>query len=53
MEYSADLIHRYFCNPNFKSYIDTIPGTYAAETDKKYQGINSGVYLEQRLAATY
>lgn len=51
--YPARYSIAYFCNPNFKSYIDTIPGTYAAETDKKYQGINSGVYLEQRLAATY
>lgn len=44
---------RYFCNPNFKSHIEAIPGTYAAEAEKKYQGINSGDYLVQRLAATY
>ncbi|CAN8097156.1 unnamed protein product [Discula destructiva] len=43
----------YFCNPNFKSQIEAIPGTYAAETDKKYQGVNTGEYLVQRLAATY
>ncbi|KAL2155942.1 hypothetical protein VTH82DRAFT_684 [Thermothelomyces myriococcoides] len=43
----------YFCNPNFKDYIEAIPGTYATEADKKYEGINSGEYLVQRLAATY
>lgn len=43
----------YFCNPNNKSYIEAIPGTYAAESEKKYEGINSGQYLVQRLAATY
>ncbi|RYP14407.1 hypothetical protein DL765_006396 [Monosporascus sp. GIB2] len=43
----------YFCNPNFKSYITAIPGTYASEKDLKYEGINSGQYLVQRLAATY
>lgn len=46
-------MNRYFCNPNFKSYIEAIPGTYATETDKKYAGISSGDYLVQRLAATY
>lgn len=44
---------RYFCNPNFDSQIEAIPGTYAAETEKKYQGVNTGDYLVQRLAATY
>ncbi|KAK7753447.1 hypothetical protein SLS62_004522 [Diatrype stigma] len=43
----------YFCNPNFKSYIKAIPGTYETEKDLKYQGINSGEYLVQRLATTY
>ncbi|TEA22195.1 2-oxoglutarate-dependent dioxygenase gloF [Colletotrichum sidae] len=43
----------YFCNPNYKSHIEAIPGTYATEADKKYEGINSGQYLVQRLAATY
>ncbi|KAI2470390.1 hypothetical protein F4781DRAFT_390787 [Annulohypoxylon bovei var. microspora] len=44
---------RYFCNPNFNRYIEAIPGTYAAETERKYEGINSGQYLVQRLTATY
>ncbi|KAM7191410.1 hypothetical protein V8F20_009337 [Naviculisporaceae sp. PSN 640] len=43
----------YFCNPNFKDHIEAIPGTYATEAEKKYDGINSGQYLVQRLAATY
>ncbi|CAG7557645.1 unnamed protein product [Fusarium equiseti] len=43
----------YFCNPNFKSFIEAIPGTFETEKDKKYEGINSGDYLVQRLTATY
>ncbi|KAK4455877.1 thymine dioxygenase [Podospora aff. communis PSN243] len=43
----------YFCNPNFKNHIEAIPGTFATEGEKKYPGINSGVYLVQRLTATY
>lgn len=44
----------YFCNPNFNKYIEAIPGTFGAEKgEKKYDGINSGEYLVQRLAATY
>jgi hypothetical protein len=44
---------RYFCNPNSKSFIEALPGTYGTEEEKKYDGINSGQYLVQRLAATY
>ena len=44
---------RYFCNPNFRDFIEAIPGTYGTEADKKYEGINSGEYLVQRLTATY
>ncbi|KAM0198769.1 hypothetical protein ACHAPA_001008 [Fusarium lateritium] len=43
----------YFCNPNFKSHIEAIPGTFETDKDKKYEGINSGDYLVQRLTATY
>ncbi|KAK0711512.1 thymine dioxygenase [Lasiosphaeris hirsuta] len=43
----------YFCNPNFKDYIEALPGTYATEAEKKYDGISSGDYLVQRLTATY
>lgn len=46
--------NRYFCNPNFDSFIEAIPGTYGAEKgEKKYEGIYSGEYLVQRLSATY
>jgi hypothetical protein len=44
---------RYFCNPNFSSYIEALPGTYGTEEEKKYKGISSGDYLVQRLTATY
>lgn len=44
----------YFCNPNFSSQIEAIEGTHGGEKgDRKYEGINSGDYLVQRLAATY
>lgn len=43
----------YFCNPNFKDFIEVLPGTYATEQEKKYEGITSGDYLVQRLTATY
>jgi hypothetical protein len=43
----------YFCNPNFESYIEALPGTFATEQDKKHEGIKSGDYLVQRLTATY
>lgn len=42
----------YFCNPNFDKHIEALPGTFEKE-GKKYEGINSGDYLVQRLAATY
>ncbi|KAI9834901.1 MAG: hypothetical protein M1838_005452 [Thelocarpon superellum] len=48
----------YFCNPNFEKFIEVLPGTYddhgvGVKGEKKYDGINSGQYLVQRLAATY
>ena len=43
----------YFCNPNFDRFIDAIPSTYGEAKAKKYEGINSGQYLVQRLTATY
>ncbi|KAK3997363.1 hypothetical protein QBC44DRAFT_315865 [Cladorrhinum sp. PSN332] len=52
-EYPPRYSIAYFCNPNFKDFIEAIPGTYASETEKKYEGINSGQYLVQRLTATY
>ncbi|PQK12131.1 hypothetical protein BB8028_0003g07490 [Beauveria bassiana] len=56
---SADVVYpprysvAYFCNPNADKLIEAMPGTYADEADKKYEGITSGDYLFQRLAATY
>ncbi|RDW94682.1 clavaminate synthase-like protein [Coleophoma crateriformis] len=55
-KYPARYSMAYFCNPNFKSFIEAIPGTYGAgakDPEKKYEGINSHDYLEMRLAATY
>jgi isopenicillin N synthase-like dioxygenase len=44
----------YFCNPNHDKFIEALPGTYGDGVgEKKYDGINSGQYLIQRLAATY
>ncbi|KAI0480139.1 thymine dioxygenase [Xylariaceae sp. FL0804] len=51
--YPARYSIAYFCNPNFKSHIEAIPGTYATEAERKYEGINSGQYLVQRLTTTY
>ncbi|TPX18516.1 uncharacterized protein E0L32_011554 [Thyridium curvatum] len=51
--YPARYSIAYFCNPNFKSHIEAIPGTFATESEKKYEGINSGDYLVQRLGTTY
>lgn len=51
--YPARYSIAYFCNPNFKSQIEAIPGTYADELERKYAGVNTGEYLVQRLAATY
>ncbi|KAI9743871.1 MAG: hypothetical protein M1818_002605 [Claussenomyces sp. TS43310] len=52
-EYPARYSMAYFCNPNFKDHIEAIPGTYGQSEQKKYEGINSGEYLVQRLTATY
>ncbi|KAI1433415.1 thymine dioxygenase [Xylaria sp. CBS 124048] len=51
--YPARYSIAYFCNPNYKSHIEAIPGTYESEKDRKYPGINSGEYLVRRLTATY
>ncbi|ODA79981.1 hypothetical protein RJ55_02939 [Drechmeria coniospora] len=53
VEYPPRYSIAYFCNPNFACHIETLPGTYASEAEKKYEGINSGQYLIQRLTATY
>jgi len=43
----------FFCNPSFDKTIEALPGTYETEAAKKYPAVNSGDYLEMRLAATY
>ena len=50
--YPARYSIAYFCNPDFHKTIDAVPGTVGNET-KKYEAINSGKYLVQRLQATY
>ncbi|KAF1918544.1 hypothetical protein BDU57DRAFT_202833 [Ampelomyces quisqualis] len=42
----------YFCNPNYESMIQAIPGTFE-DAGRKYGDVNSGDYLIQRLTATY
>lgn len=43
----------YFCNPDFDKTIDALPGTWDSKNAKKWEPINSGDYLEQRLSTTY
>ncbi|GAB7363996.1 hypothetical protein MBLNU230_g4556t1 [Neophaeotheca triangularis] len=51
--YPARYSIAYFCNPNFDRFIDAIPGTVGQGEVKRYEGVNSGEYLVQRLSATY
>ncbi|KAK5085552.1 hypothetical protein LTR05_004837 [Lithohypha guttulata] len=51
--FSARYSIAYFCNPNFDKLIEALPGTFENEAAKKYAAVNSGDYLEMRLAATY
>ncbi len=44
----------YFCNPDFDKMIEALPGTYGGKQGpRRWEPINSGEYLVQRLAATY
>jgi isopenicillin N synthase-like dioxygenase len=52
-EYPARYSVAYFCNPDFDKDIQALPNTYSREEEKKYETINSGQYLVQRLQATY
>jgi len=52
-QYPARYSMAYFCNPNFKCYIEAIPGTYGTTAEQKYAGVNSRDYLVKRLTATY
>ncbi len=52
--YPARYSIAYFCNPNFASTIEALPGTWEKSPEgKKYPPVNSGDYLVERLAATY
>ena len=52
-EYPSRYSIAYFCNPDFDKWIEALPGTWEEKGGKKYEGINSGDYLVQRLSATY
>lgn len=44
----------YFCNPDYNSYIEAIPGTYGGEKgERKYPGVKGEDYMVGRLASTY
>lgn len=51
-EYPSRYSIAYFCNPNFDRTIAAIPGTYE-DVGRKYDDVNSGDYLIQRLTATF
>jgi len=44
----------YFCNPDFTSFIEAIPGTYGGEKgERKYPGVKCEDYMVARLESTY
>lgn len=54
VEYPARYSVAYFCNPDFDDWIEALPGTWGGEKgEKKYEGVNSGDYLAQRLEVSY
>ncbi|MCJ1433189.1 hypothetical protein MMC27_002548 [Xylographa pallens] len=53
-EYPARYSVVYFCNPDYDTWIEALPGTWENDKyGKKYEGINCGDYLVQRLSVTY
>ena len=53
-EYPPRYSVAYFCNPDFDDWIEALPGTWGGEKGpKKYEGVNSGDYLAQRLESSY
>lgn len=53
-EYPARYSVAYFGNPDFHKMIEVLPGTWENDKGrKKYESINSGDYLVQRLSVTY
>ena len=52
--YPARYSVAYFCNPDWDKWIEALPGTWEGDKGgKKYEGVNSGEYLVDRLSATY
>ncbi|KAF8453858.1 hypothetical protein BGX38DRAFT_1175922 [Terfezia claveryi] len=44
----------YFCNPDFTSFIEAIPGTYGGDKgERKYPGVKCEDYMVDRLQSTY
>ncbi|KAJ7683436.1 Clavaminate synthase-like protein [Mycena rosella] len=43
----------FFCNANFDTVVDCIPGTWDAEHPKKYEPITAGKYILDQIAETY
>jgi len=44
----------FFCNPDYTSFIEAIPGTYGGDKgERKYPGIKCEDYMVNRLASTY
>ncbi|KAF2155435.1 Clavaminate synthase-like protein [Myriangium duriaei CBS 260.36] len=55
----VDMIHpdrysiAYFCVPNLDKYVDVIPGTLNASSQRKYEGVICGDYMAQKFTATF
>lgn len=47
--YSARYSIAYFCNPNMKTVIEALPGTWDGQNGKKYKSITAGEWLMKRL----
>lgn len=52
-EYPPRYSMAYFCNPDFDRTIEALPGTWEQSDRPKYEKVNSGAYLMQRLGATF
>lgn len=52
-EYPARYSIAYFCNPNFNREVEVIPNILKTGEKGKYDSVNSGDYLVQRLQATF
>ncbi|PHH70898.1 hypothetical protein CDD82_6860 [Ophiocordyceps australis] len=52
-QYPARYSIVYFGNPTRDAVVDTLPGTYRSDEDKKYQSVIGTEWLVERLKATY